>query len=465
MDFLDCLGTDDAAPSELPDGSVRFGLSDDAIKAHLRRVKPDIVATSGMFTAQMENIIELAKLVKSIDPSLPFLVGGPHTSVEAQPFLKQVPEVDLAVGGEGEHTIIEIMQHFEGKKRLEDVDAVTFRRGKELVTNKPRAFIQNLDEIPIPAYHLIDMERYLTLHQRGVYGRDKTERRTIPMITSRGCPYDCCFCSIHLHMGKPFRAHSAEYVLDHIRHVTETYGVQGLQFEDDNLTLNRPRFEKILDGLIENNIKIRWNTPNGVRADTWTRKLVRKAKQAGCIGLTIGVESGVQRVLDEVVHKDLDLRDVVRMAKLCHEEGIPLQAFYIIGFPGETKEEMKQTLEFSFLLHKKYGVPAEGAMYATPLIGTPLHKIARDNGYLTDEVNAETLARATQVGGKGLIQTSEFTPEDVYEINKMAIRYNYRGFLLDPKRVAQSAYTFLFQRNLRSKMELLKRMAALAVAR
>ena len=151
------------------------------------------------------------------------------------------------------------------------------------------------------------------------------------MITSRGCPYDCTFCSIHLHMGKRFRAHSVTNVLRHIELLVSQYGVRHIHFEDDNLTLNRSRFSDLLDGLLAVQFDITWDTPNGVRADLLPKELIAKSKESGCTHLVMGVESGKQANLDRIVKKKLDLQQVERTAHACKELGLDLGAFFIIG--------------------------------------------------------------------------------------------------------------------------------------
>ena len=160
--------------------------------------------------------------------------------------------------------MLEIAQHFEGKKQLSEIQGIAYRQNGEVIVNPRRPFMENLDELPYPAYDLVDMEQYLSPSK---IGYRSFQDRAISMITSRGCPFNCCFCAVHLHMGQGFRAHSAEYVLDHIQYVVDKFKVKNIFFEDDNLTLDLKRFEAICDGIIERKIKIGWETPNGVRAD------------------------------------------------------------------------------------------------------------------------------------------------------------------------------------------------------
>jgi len=404
--------------------TIHVGASFERLRQEVRREKPDLVGITNQFTSQVENAIEMSKIVREEFPEVPIIMGGPHASV--LPF-ELLDYADVAVMGEGEDTAVALMQHYDGDRPLSDIPGIAYRdrEGKEHI-NPRQGFIQNLDEIPIPPYDLIDLEVYFDAYKKGYNDRPyiKSER-VLSMRTSRSCPFNCVFCSIHLHMGRGWRAHSAEYVLDYLEHVVTKYRVKHISFEDDNLTLNKKRFEAILDGMLERDIHITWDTPNGVRADKLDRNLIRKSKKTGCIFFVIGVESGDQWVLDNVVDKHLRLEDVINTAKICKEEGIGLSAFYVIGMPGEKKENIMRTLRFALWLDWKYDVYPSLSI-ASPLIGTRLYEISKKNGYLVEEPTWENLIVASRVYGKGLIKTPDFSPEDLAKWGKSF----YRKFIL-----------------------------------
>jgi len=399
-----------------------YGMSWEKIREQIRRHKPDIVGITNPSSAQVDNAIRVSEVAKDVDPSILTVVGGPHTSVRPAEFLEDARNVDVAVIGEGEYTMLDIMNCYEGKKDISEVEGIAYRRGDAVILNRKRAFIENLDALPFPSYHLVDMDKYLT--PRGIRYRSTRRRaralREISMITSRGCPFNCVFCSIHLHMGKAWRSHSKEYVVEHIEHVVRNYGVEHIHFEDDNITLDVERFEGILDGLTEKGVKFSWDTPNGIRADKLTIDLLAKMKKTGCTDLTVGVESGDQFVLDTVIDKQLRLADVVKAARMCKSLNIPLAAFFVIGFPGETKENMERTVKFALMLRREYGVFMM-LMIALPLYGTRLYEICKQKGYLTKELTPRAFCEGTQAHGVGLIKTEDFTPEEVKRLALEAI--------------------------------------------
>jgi len=259
--------------------TVNVGMPFEEIKQEISKRKPNIVGVAGPFTCQIENSVKVAELAKEVDPAILTVVGGPHVTTVPKGFLEEAESVDIAVMGEGEYTMPEIAECFEGKKQLSEILGIAYRAEGQVTVNPVRPFIEKLDELPYPAYDLVDMEHYLNPEK---IGYRSFRNRALSMVTSRGCPFNCCFCSVHLHMGRGFRAHSASYVLKHIEYVVEKFDVKTIYFEDDNLTLDLARFEAICDGLIQRKIKVGWETPNGVRADCLNMQLLQKMKASGC---------------------------------------------------------------------------------------------------------------------------------------------------------------------------------------
>jgi magnesium-protoporphyrin IX monomethyl ester (oxidative) cyclase len=419
---------------------VTVGLGFEQIKQEILDRKPDVVGVAGPFTSQIGNALETCKAAKAANPNILTVLGGPHVTLVPRETLEENGCIDVAVMGEGEYAMLEIIQHLEANQPLDEVEGVAYRNGTQVTVNPRRPFLANLDELPYPAYDLVEMERYLSPSK---IGYRSFQNRAISMITSRGCPFNCCFCAVHLHMGQGFRAHSAEYVLNHIQFVVDKYKVKNIFFEDDNLTLDLKRFEAICDGIIERNIKIGWETPNGVRADRLTMPLLEKMKKSGVKSIFVGVESGDQQILDKVVCKSLDLNKVVEFAKNSHKLGLKTGAFYIIGFPGETKENMQHTVDFALDLKRKYDVGMH-LFAATPSYGTRLYDECKAKGYLPADLSWNSFAAARQAKGLPLITTGEFTPAEVKEIAAEAYAEYKRIHLINlakhPRKALRTAF-------------------------
>jgi magnesium-protoporphyrin IX monomethyl ester (oxidative) cyclase len=243
-------------------------------------------------------------------------------------------------------------------------------------------------------------------------------------------------------MGKMFRAHSANYVLNHIEHVVNKYRVKTIFFEDDNLTFDLKRFEAICDKIIEKDIKFSWETPNGVRPDYLTLNLLKKMKKSGCQSVFFGIESGDQYILDNVIGKSLNLKDVMKVAKMCKEIGLKTGAFYIIGFPGEKKENMLRTVELALRLKKEFDVGMH-LFFATPSYGTRLYEECKKKGYVQENLTPRAFAEVRQTRGMPLIETEDFMPIEVKEIASMAIKRYKRlsliNYIRSPEKTLKTA--------------------------
>jgi len=404
--ILDCLITDFEIREE--ESYTIYGMPYEKIKSAIVEFKPDIVGVSSLFSYQSENAIKIGEICKEIDPKIVVVFGGPDATVRYERFLKG-SAVDFCVVGEGEKTFLELVNNFNSQKPLEGIEGLAYREGKKIAL-KPRKFIVDLDELPFPAYELIDMEAYQ--NNKYFYCNRSEMKRSLNIITSRGCPFGCVFCSVRLHMGRQFRSNSPEYVLKHLKHLIEKYHITNFHFEDDNISLNKDRFEKILDLIIENNLGIKWDTPNGIRADTLNFELLQKIKKSGCIKLKIAIESGNQEVLDKVIKKNTSLAYMMEIAKYCHQLKIRSSAFYIIGFPGETLDNMQETIDVALRLFKDYDL-VPSLHVALPLYGTDLYKLCQEKGYFSGELTDLDLATGAQPLGKHLISTPEFSSQDI----------------------------------------------------
>lgn len=415
--------TDDSK-EQGPEGMYHLGATWDEIRSVVACASADVVGISSQYTNQTPSAMKTAAVVREASKSATIIVGGASVSIMPAAFLDECEAVDYAVIGEGEETLVELLACLGSDDDKRSISGIAYRdEAKTIITDK-RIAIEDLDALPLPAYHLVDMERYFSFNAAGKDGRNTYaypgSERSISMITSRGCPFSCTFCSIHLSMGKQFRAHSVSNVLSHLEHVKKNYGVNHVHFEDDNLSFDMGRFDSLLDGMLANDYSITWDTPNGVRADYLDEAVLTKCRDSGCTYLRLGVESGNEEVGRLIVRKALDLTKVVEISKLCRKIGIDLEAFYIIGFPGETVAQMKDTIDFAVSMERKYGLLPFDMFTAIPLVGTELYRISKERGYLTEEKIVEKVPEdsnfiAGWVGmqNPGKVKTEEFSSETI----------------------------------------------------
>ena len=389
--------------------SVTFGATPEQIQEIIQEKQPDIVGISVHSTAQYKNAELVAKIAKQIDPKIITVFGGPDPSVRYTTIL-QNQYCDYCVVGDGEETFLEFIKNFTCDSSIKGINGLAYKKNGEILYTL-RVFDTNLDKLPFPAFDLIDLKRYLE-NKKYYKIRSRINKKSTTIITSRGCPNRCVFCSVRLHMGQKYRFHSPEYVLKLIHLCIEKYGISNFHFEDDNLTCNEQRFERILDLIIEQNLQIKWDTPNGIRVDALNCNILRKMKKSGCLQFTLAIESGNQRVLNQVIHKGLNLEKVMEIARCCRDLKMKANAFYVIGFPGETIVEIKDTIKFAIKLFKKYDI-SPILMVATPLYGTDLYDICVKEKYIQGNPTPEELSVGVQSNGEPMISTPEFSKEDI----------------------------------------------------
>ncbi|RLE51664.1 MAG: hypothetical protein DRJ26_05535 [Candidatus Methanomethylicota archaeon] len=258
--------------------------------------------------------------------------------------------IDAAVIGEGEYTMLELVEKVEERERPANIKGVIYRKEGRIIENPPRNYIKNLDEIPFPAQNLLPMD---------LYGEYKGA-----IITSRGCPYSCTFCSKPV-FGKTWRAHSPSYVLREKEELITKYKAEQISFLDDEFLLDRKRAEAILDGIIERRWKVKLYFWNGLRVDEVDEKILMKMKQAGCTTINYGVESVDPLVLKNI-KKNITLTQIEKAVKIARKLGIKVNLFLMIGNPGDTYEHVEKIKRFL----DKVEVDGVHLSMATPYIKT-----------------------------------------------------------------------------------------------
>jgi radical SAM superfamily enzyme YgiQ (UPF0313 family) len=417
------------------DGTVHVGIDWETVEHDLKIKAPDIIGISCLFTTQRPDTLKMSHVSKRATDAL-IIVGGSDPSVNFKDILNTTSSIDIVCRGEGEFTVLAIANAFlEGLDFMSLPGTVVKLPDGSIQENEVRPPIENLDSLPFPAYELVNVEHYITLNGRGYGGRPALRypgsERALSLITSRGCPYNCVFCSIHLHMGKKWRPHSSQYIGRHIEYIIKQFAIRHIHFEDDNLTVDLNRCAAICSHMERLKPSITWDTPNGVRIDRLTRELLLLFKKSGCIYIILAVESGVQSTLTEIIGKQMDLQCVPQVAHWCREIGIDALSFFIIGFPGETVETMNETVDYALHLWQRFGI-SPTVFIATPLIGTRLYTQCQQHGFLTTTLSSEALAVSTAKGGSHvLIETPEFKSRDIDAVMHQFVRGYKRIFILN----------------------------------
>jgi radical SAM superfamily enzyme YgiQ (UPF0313 family) len=332
------------------------------LKTELSSFQPDIVGVTSI-APLMSSALRSAKAAKEALPGVEVVMGGPHATFMDEQIIAEQPSVDLIVRGEGEETLLEIAQSIGDRKKLHDIKGITFKEGDKVQRTPNRPFIADLDSLPRPAYHLFDLDKYR------LFGK-----RLLPVITSRGCPFQCNFCVATRMFGKEYRMRSAEGVLDELEWLKNTHGAEAFTFYDDTLTFNKERLFKILDGMKSRGINLPWDCQT--RVDQVSPEILSRMHAAGCEQVFFGVESGCQKVLN-AISKKTRVEQNEKAIKMAKDAGLFVTISLIIGYPGETQDTLRETLTFV----QKTKPDDVYVCVATPFPGTELRAAVERNGW------------------------------------------------------------------------------------
>lgn len=337
--------------------AMDYDLAD--VKRAVQKFNPELVGITAT-TPAIYDAYGIARAVKEVNPDCRTVLGGPHATFMARETLRECPQLDVVVKGEGEQTIAELAS----EKKLEAIKGIAFRENGKIRENEKRGFVKNLDEIPFPSYHLLPMEKY---EMSGI--------KFAAMVTSRGCPFQCVFCSSSKLCGKIWRGRSPENVLEEIKLLREKYGVREIEFLDDTFTLNKERTKALCALIRKEKVDITWSCSS--RVDTINDELARELKEAGCHSIYLGVESGSQRSLN-FLKKGINLRQIKKSVTVLKKLKLNTVSTFIIGIPGETVKAIEKTINFA----KKLNPTLAQFTILTPYPGTEIYEFARRNNLL-----------------------------------------------------------------------------------
>lgn len=394
----------------LPDNSnfIVYGLPDEGVVERLRKFQPDVVAISALFSSQYECAYNVAYAIREAFPEVPIVMGGNHATYRAVEILKTQEAIDFVLCGETDLTFADFLDKYFSGEDFRDVPGLVRWEGVNVVQNPSPALIYELDMLPDPAYHLHDMERYFEIDM--FHNPFTKSGRVGPIMTSRGCPQECYFCTSFDFHGRAFRRFSAKRTIELVHNLVERYKIEELQILDDTFTSLWKRVVEICEGIKD--LKLRVTLPNAIRADLPKNRVHRlemfKAmRAAGVEQFGIGVEHGDQEFLDKVIHKRLDLAEVRATIDMAHEAGIVVHSAFIMGFPHETAKNREKTIEFARSLDSD----SFSVSLATPLPGTPMWDIVERGNLFVPGFN---LGRV--VFTLPSIIPADMSPEELYEL-------------------------------------------------
>lgn len=393
----------------------------------IKNYQPDLIGITA-FSYCYKYVFELVENVKK-NTNIPLIIGGPHVSAVKTKVLEKT-NADFAMKGEAEVSLITFINEFQKKiPNYRNVPNLLWRLNGKVIENSNGPLIIDLDKLPFPDYSEFDFSRYSYYISK-----------TIPIITSRGCPYGCNYCSVRLSMGRGFRARSPENVVSEIEH-WYLQGFINFEINDDCFSLDLTRAEKICDLIINKNLKITYTLYNGIRVDRVSTSLLKKMKRSGCVFIAYGCESGNQDIINRI-GKGITLKQVKIAVDKTNKVGIKNSVNFIFGHPGETVKTAQDTLDFARTLPTGFV-----NMYnVIPYPGTDLYDWIEKNGkwiyhpdYIMENIGSRDL--------KPVFETPEFREKDRIEVLK-------KGYALYEERILKFRFgetlgsiVYLFSRN------------------
>jgi anaerobic magnesium-protoporphyrin IX monomethyl ester cyclase len=334
----------------------------DQLKQKIAHFKPDIVGITAV-TPTFSSALKVAKTAKEAYPPSLVVLGGPHVTIEDDQFILQHPEVDVVVKGEGEQTIVDLAHYVLGETNLDQIAGITFKKNGQIAHTPNRPCNENLDDLPPPAYHYFPLSKYRIFGKLG-----------LPMVTGRGCPSQCNFCLVPHIGGNSYRTKTPKGIIDEMEYLRNHYHPDFISFNDEVFTYDQKRAAAICAEIRQRKITVPWDCQT--RVDLISKELLYKMRAANCQLVCFGIESGSQKILNSM-KKGTTVEQNAIAIRWAKEAGLSVNVSLIIGYPGETKETLKETIDFM----KKTEPDDIFLFLATPYPNTELRETVLDMGW------------------------------------------------------------------------------------
>lgn len=384
----------------------------------IEKSNPDVVGITA-FSMEQSQAHAYAALSKSLLPKVPVVLGGPYATSQPDEAAKD-ENIDYVVIGEGERTSVKLFEAIQNCGGFDNVHEIIYRKNGQILRTETVDFIDDLDELPFPAWDMIDFESYFerTGGRRKTFNQHQMKQRVWQIMTTRGCPYKCLYC--HNLFGKYIRKRSVENVIEELKILKHQYNIEEIEIIDDIFNLDLVRAKQILRRIIEEKLDLKFCFPNGLRSDRFDDELLDLMKDAGVYRLVFAIESGSPRI-QKLIRKNVKLDIARQNIEKAAQRGFSIGGFFMIGFPTETEEEVIQTIEYAV---SSKMVTATFFM-VTPFPGTELHQLALDLGF---ELPAEY-----EHYQKVSLNVSKVPTDKLENLRQYALR----KFYLDPRRILQ----------------------------
>jgi len=392
----------------------KIGLFDHDTIVNVVKVRsPDLIGITNNFTTFTKAVFEIADLLKVKFPKVPIVIGGAHATMDAENVLAKGCRADIVVRGEGEITFSELAERIENQESYYDLKGITYRKNGNIVSNSRRPLIPDINVLPIPDRKYIDQDTYSMINRK-MYFLSKG-KKVASIITSRGCPFNCTFCSSKVVWERKFRPRRPELVIKEMKRLITEYHIDEFLINDDQLYLDKKRIYAICNMLIEGKWKIHLNIASGSSVWLMDEELLKTLKKAGLYRITFPIETGSEKTL-MYIKKPIDLKKAKETIKIANMIGLWTYGNIIIGFPYETHEDIQDTVNYV----SKSGLDYVTYFLAKPYAGSGMYEDFKKEGLLGDsEISPTTMGEA----GHDIVH---MTRKELQELrNKVQKQYFY----------------------------------------
>ncbi|TKJ41597.1 hypothetical protein CEE37_03260 [candidate division LCP-89 bacterium B3_LCP] len=381
----------------------------------IKDYSPDLLCITA-FSLEAETVHDLCKQVRDVLPTCKIFLGGPYPTSDPETALDD-DNIDMIFIGEGEVSFLEVLNAMDNGGNYEDIKGISYRQNGTTVNNGYADMIDDLDDIPVPAWDLVDLDYvYSRKGKRAMMNKLQRHKEAVSVFTTRGCPYQCTYC--HNVFGKKLRKRSVDHVIEELKILQNKYGVREIEFLDDIFNMDLERAHQIFDRMKEEGLHFEITFPNGLRSERMDEELLRKFKEGGVYWITVAIESGSPRV-QKAIKKNVNLDKAQENIDLLSKVGINCNGFFMMGFIDETEEEIMQTIKFA----AKSKLMIASFFILTPFPNTEIYHQALEAG-------KDMSARYSDYHDIS-VNLSSLSNKRLWQLNKLA----YRKFYFSPKRV------------------------------
>jgi anaerobic magnesium-protoporphyrin IX monomethyl ester cyclase len=394
--------------SQLTEGRSRqLPFFSDTLTKVISDFQPDIIGFSALFIFQHDLVKTLSQIARHFAPSALICLGG-YSTLAPRQLLEDLPDIDVAFISEAEISFPKLIQTYEDGGRFDGLEGIAFRDGKEIIVNKGPLLLSDLDSLPFSAFDMLPLHLY----------KAEAGMLHLPLLTSRSCPFSCNFCASKLYGGRTLRKRSTSNLLEELEGMHDRYGIGHLWIRDELFNGDKKHAKSFLHGMMDRGLELPWMDSNAFHVNSLDEEFLDLCKASKCVEAIFAVESGSPRVLSEVMNKRVDLDHALRMGAHCRSIDLPFTCYFVIGNPGETREEILQTVDFAET------IGADNAVFsiATPFPGTNYYDKAVENGQLAPDIRSFLRMKYVEPTLEGQDFSKEWLKSIQYDAN---IRINY----------------------------------------